>query len=109
MFTSKKMALAALMLGAIGLSTFFLNLQTYLYLKPTFWIPEILLYRVTIPLLIISLVLNSAALVQDVRSERSVLLEALVFAMYLLFIILYVALPKLGIVVFEIDRLYSLS
>lgn len=88
-----KKALVALILGVIALPTFFID--SYLY-KP-FWIDDFILLFFTIPLIIVSLVLNIVATVQDLKNKKNVWFQIVVFIIYITFLVIYYNLLLLSL------------
>jgi len=81
-------SLISLILTVIALATFFQHPMKYtLYDRLVLWMYPDFFFFVTSPLIVSSIVLAVIAWRQNVKNKKSVALPALVFALYLLFVI----------------------
>ena len=93
-----KFAITSLFLCILSLATFFLEPYKFESLGYTLFVIEsIVLYFVTIPLIILSLVTGIMALKRIRKEPSNPLLVYLTFAIYLIFIILASTLLRVGV------------
>lgn len=93
-----KKVIVALILQLVAILPFLLGYRTYQYIPPTMSILPLILFGFVVPLIVISLVLNSVSLIQEVKNNNSIVHELIVFALCLLLVVLYFIFRRTGLI-----------